>query len=65
MEETLLLTRYISVWNWHLSAVMFLCVASIAAMLGNIVFIIAFSVGVGIAEYMAQKRRIEIHEERH
>lgn len=62
MEETIILTKYISAWNWQLIAIMFFCVMAIASMFKLIPYIIGFGLGVGIAQYMALKRKVAIHE---
>lgn len=60
MEEVTIITKYISAWAWHLSAIAFLCVSAIVMVIGNVPMAIGFAIAMGICEYVALKRKKEL-----
>ena len=62
MNETLMITKYIAAWSWHLCAMIFLGIALIAAMLNKIPYILAMAIVICYCEFMALKRKNEVYE---
>ena len=60
MNETIILTKYIAAWSWHIIAMIFLVGTLVAAMLNKMPYLIGLAIIVGVAEYMALKRKGEI-----
>lgn len=65
MERELLLTNYISIWNWNILAIIFfsfsLLFFAMEDTLMTIVFSISFFAGFIIAEFMMLLRRKELN----
>lgn len=65
MEDVEIITKYISAWAWHLTAIAFLCVAAVVMAAGNLPMAIGFAIGMGICEYIALKRKMELSNGSH
>lgn len=61
-EETILITRYISSWGWHLIAVMFLIQVVNFLLIDRYVWAISMGGVMFIAELMAMVRKREVFD---
>ena len=60
-EDTVLLTKYISSWGYHILSVIFLTSSFITLLLNSIPSAIAFIIIFIICEYLAFRRQLEIY----
>ena len=63
MEEAQIVIKYIAAWSWQIIAVIFLATTILASMFGNLPYIIGCGIGVGVAEFIALKRKMEIYND--
>lgn len=61
MNETIIITKYIAAWMWHVIGMIFLATALVSAMLNKIPYIIGLAFVAGFCEFMALKRKNEIY----
>jgi ABC-type antimicrobial peptide transport system permease subunit len=64
MEKENIITQYVSVWGWHLSAIIFLVSALMSVTLNlefsGLVLFVAFMMGFVICELYALRRRAKV-----